>query len=268
MGPWLSVAKVQLSESNHKGYLPEDSINIPLEIQVRITYNIHRTELMNDMPISPKIRLNKFIADCGYCSRGAAEKLIKEGQILVNRIREINPGRFVHPKKDSVKVLTGPYLKAHKNTKIILVNKPLGYTCTKTDPQNNMSIFSILPKDCQHLSVQSRLKREHEGLIILKNGSLPYQHIIEYEIQFQEKISNKTLKNLQWKIKESTIPFTILSLKETKETTTIVIRTNTIDQLELPKLLSRIKSPKKLVRTRIGEYTLHGTKPGDHRHHV
>ena len=82
-----------------------------------------------------QIRVNKYIADAGVCSRRAADKLIEEGKVLVNG-RPAESGQKVS-KKDKVFV-DGKEIKSSESKVYLLFNKPVGIVCTadKKDKKN------------------------------------------------------------------------------------------------------------------------------------
>ncbi len=111
------------------------------------------------------LRLQKYLADCGICSRRSAEKLILEGKIYVNGEPCTSLGTKIDPKKDKVSYHNKPVLPRTKQTYIIL-NKPRGVTCTLSDYHAEETIVSLLPK-IPHLYPVGRLDKESEGLIIV-----------------------------------------------------------------------------------------------------
>jgi 23S rRNA pseudouridine2605 synthase len=112
------------------------------------------------------IRLNKFLASCGVGSRRACDALISTGAVEINGHPCVSPGTRVGP-ADHVKV-DGRKVAA-KHTTTVILHKPRGLVCTKSDELGRATIFSLLPPALQHLNHAGRLDLDSEGLIILTN---------------------------------------------------------------------------------------------------
>ncbi|MEC8330610.1 MAG: pseudouridine synthase [Verrucomicrobiota bacterium] len=128
------------------------------------------------MPNLELQRIQKLIANSGYCSRRQAERLISDGCVRVNgKVSElgdkacVNTDIFVNNKPISVK----------KEQAITLVmNKPKGYLCTNSDPFANRTVFELLPANLklQKMFCAGRLDRDSEGLLIItNNGELAHR---------------------------------------------------------------------------------------------
>ena len=123
------------------------------------------------------IRLQKFIADAGVCSRRSAEALIAGGEVWVNGTRAI-AGQKVVPGTDRVTVRGKP-VRARPQPRITLaVNKPKGLICSNEDPHNPETIFSLLPRELARFRFfcAGRLDKDSEGLVILTtDGDLAHR---------------------------------------------------------------------------------------------
>ncbi len=121
---------------------------------------------------SPKsdltVRLQKFLADAGHCSRRAAEELIADGQVTVNG-KKAKPGTKVTPGVDKVAVV-GEVIRSRRTGSVTLaVHKPRGLVCTNSDPHHEHTIFELIPPPYSSLRLfcAGRLDKESEGLVIL-----------------------------------------------------------------------------------------------------
>lgn len=138
-----------------------------------------------------QIRLNKFIADSGICSRRAADKLISEGKIQINGIVTREMGCKVNPSSDKI-VYDGKVLNNSQKFVYYMVNKPVGYICSISDPFAHHKITELVP-DTHRVFPVGRLDKDTQGLIILTNdGDLSYQlthpkfkHQKTYEVEFR-----------------------------------------------------------------------------------
>src|SRR5690606_17707919 len=91
------------------------------------------------------IRLNKFIADSGYASRRAADRLIEEGHVTVNGKKVFELGVKVHPEKDKV-LVDGKPLKVQTQKVYAVFNKPRGVLTTMEDPLGRPTVKDFLDR--------------------------------------------------------------------------------------------------------------------------
>jgi 23S rRNA pseudouridine2605 synthase len=120
------------------------------------------------MPAPEPLRLQKFLADIGVCSRRAAEALIAQGEIWVNG-RRAEKGQKVVPGVDLVAV-SGRIVSAEAQPRVTLaVHKPRGLVCSNEDPHNPETVFSLVPAEFAALRFfcAGRLDKDSEGLVIL-----------------------------------------------------------------------------------------------------
>lgn len=116
--------------------------------------------------MSSKLRLNKYIASSGICSRRKADELIENGYVNVNgkTIKELGylisekdkvfvEGKLIHPLKHE-------YYKFYK---------PAGYITTADDEKGRKTIYDILPEELKKLKPAGRLDKDSTGLLILTN---------------------------------------------------------------------------------------------------
>jgi 23S rRNA pseudouridine2605 synthase len=114
------------------------------------------------------VRLQKFLADAGVCSRRAAEQLIAQGEVWVNG-KHATIGQKVDPETDKITV-EGTQIRAVTQPKITLaVHKPRGLVCSNDDPHNPDTVFSLLPRELSkyRFFCAGRLDKDSEGLVIL-----------------------------------------------------------------------------------------------------
>jgi len=123
------------------------------------------------------VRLQKFIADAGICSRRAAEALIARGEVWVNGVRAA-AGLKVSPDADKVTV-GGKIVRHLPQPRITLaVNKPRGLVCSNDDPHNSDTVFKLLPREYSRFRFlcAGRLDKDSEGLVILTtDGDLAHR---------------------------------------------------------------------------------------------
>jgi 23S rRNA pseudouridine2605 synthase len=128
-------------------------------------------------PGDDAVRLQKFIADAGICSRRTAEALIARGEVWVNGKMAV-AGQKVLPAADKVTV-GGKIGRTPPQPRITLaVNKPRGLVCSNDDPHNPDTIFMLLPREYSRFRFfcAGRLDKDSEGLVILTtDGDLAHR---------------------------------------------------------------------------------------------
>lgn len=113
------------------------------------------------------IRLNRFIANSGVCSRREADDLIVKGFITVNGKVVSDLGTKVS-QKDNVKY-KGRRLRSEKKV-YILMNKPKGYVTTVEDPHADRTVLDIIGDACpERVYPVGRLDKETTGVLLLTN---------------------------------------------------------------------------------------------------
>ena len=116
------------------------------------------------------LRIHKFIARAGLCSRRAAEELVKQGLVSINgRVAEV--GATVDPHSDKV-LVEGRLVKApREETVTLIMNKPKGFLCTNRDPHGGDTVFDLVPPPFQQLRLfcAGRLDKYSEGMVVLTN---------------------------------------------------------------------------------------------------
>lgn len=113
-----------------------------------------------------KVRLNKYIAACGYCSRRKADEYIEAGKVRVNGeiVSELG---FMVCTKDKI-TIENKIIKPETLT-YIRYYKPAGYITTMDDEKGRKTIYDILPEEVQNLKPVGRLDKDSTGLLILTN---------------------------------------------------------------------------------------------------
>ena len=128
-----------------------------------------RTNKTNDVekPSDGTVRLNKYIANAGICSRREADKLIEAGVVKVNGETITTLGYKVKP-TDIVEV-EGQKIKNEKKV-YILLNKPKDYLTTTKDPQNRKTVMELIKGAVkERVFPVGRLDRQTTGLLLFTN---------------------------------------------------------------------------------------------------
>lgn len=130
------------------------------------------------------IRLNKFIAESGICSRREADKFIEKGVVVING-RKAVIGDVVKP-NDKVSV-NGHKLEplSEENKIYIAFNKPVGVTCT-TEESTKGNIVDYVNHSSRIFNI-GRLDKDSQGLILLTNDGDIVNKILRAENAHQKE---------------------------------------------------------------------------------
>ena len=114
-------------------------------------------------------RLQKVIANLGYCSRRKAEELIKLGKVSVNGIVVTELGTKVK-KGDSI-LVEGNILDNNKNYEYYILNKPRGVVTTTNDEHGRKTVIDLIDTSTRIYPV-GRLDYDTTGLLLLTNDGI------------------------------------------------------------------------------------------------
>lgn len=112
------------------------------------------------------MRLNKYIASSGICSRRKADELIEQGVVSVNG-KKITELGFQVNEKD--KVFINKELVRPKKLEYYRFHKPAGFITSADDEKDRKIIYDLLPPTMHNLKPVGRLDKDSSGLIILTN---------------------------------------------------------------------------------------------------
>lgn len=130
---------------------------IPKKIQDKIESN----------PKDENIRLNRYIANAGLCSRREADELIAAGTIKVNGVVVTEMGYQVEP-GDTVKY--GKDILSREKMMYVLLNKPKDFITTMDDPEERRTVMELVAGACkERIYPVGRLDRNTTGLLLLTN---------------------------------------------------------------------------------------------------
>lgn len=123
------------------------------------------------------MRLNKYVAHCGICSRRQAIDLIKKGEVTVNGQVMYEPGYTVA--KTDVVAYKGEVIRPEANLVYILLNKPKGIITSVKDENGRKTVMDLLgDRVTERVFPVGRLDRDTTGLLLLTNdGDLAKKQI-------------------------------------------------------------------------------------------
>ncbi|MEQ6118895.1 pseudouridine synthase [Reichenbachiella sp. MALMAid0571] len=149
------------------------------------------------------IRLNKYIANSGVCSRRDADELIKSGQIKVNG-ETISEMGYQVQKTDKVSY-DNKLIRPEKFV-YVLLNKPKDFITTMEDTHNRRTVMDLVEKACQErIFPVGRLDRNTTGILLFTNdGALTeklthpsYQIKKIYQVELDKPIVKLDFEKLQ-----------------------------------------------------------------------
>lgn len=211
------------------------------------------------------MRINKFIAQSGYCSRRKADELIKNskvcvnGTILLDLSYQVNDGDIVE--------VEGKKIRKKEEKVYIAINKPVGYTSTVKDKFADKKVVDLIKFNTRVYPV-GRLDKDSHGLLILTNdGDLTYElthpkfeHKKVYEVLVKGKPTKNKIQELKngiildgYKLKKSNIEFIAHVKDNTKYMVTIYEGRNR----QIRRMFDYINHPVlDLKRLQIGNYKM------------
>jgi 23S rRNA pseudouridine2605 synthase len=148
------------------------------------------------------IRLNKYIADAGICSRREADKLIASGAVKVN-------GKIVSELGTKVsvtdKVVYGGEALKREKLRYLVLNKPRGFITTTDDPYERKTVMGLVEKACrERIYPVGRLDRSTTGVLLFTNDGdlakklLHPKHGIRkiYHVVLDKNLTKADLENI------------------------------------------------------------------------
>lgn len=221
-------------------------------------------------PADKGVRLNRFLASCGIASRRKSEALILEGRVEING--DIITDLAARVREDDHVKFDGRLLRKKSDLTLVL-NKPVGYLCTKDDPEGRKTIYDLLPNKFSALHYVGRLDYNSSGLLLItSSGELTEQlthprfHIEkEYEVHldriFHGEDTQKLLDGIhlhEGLAKAESVKF------ESRRRLRIVLTQGFNRQIRrmFAKLDYKVK---RLERIRIGQFTAPDLSTGDFR---
>ena len=123
-------------------------------------------------------RLQKILASAGVGSRRSSEAIIAGGRVTVNGRVVSELGAKADPDKDKICV-DGKPIKPVKQKRYILLNKPPGYTSTRSDPHAEHTVLELIGKAGEYLYPVGRLDVDTAGLLILTNDG-DFTHLLTH----------------------------------------------------------------------------------------
>ena len=150
------------------------------------------------------VRINKYLADSGKCSRRQADKLIEDGLVTIDgKVAQLGD-RVLPGMQVSVQ---GEKLSTNIKRKYIMLNKPVGIVCT-ADPNEPDNVVSFIDHDDRIYPI-GRLDKDSEGLLLLTNDGdivnkilrASEKHEKEYEVLVDKPVNYDFVKKMEGGVK-------------------------------------------------------------------
>ena len=120
-----------------------------------------------ETPIKETIRLNKFIANSGICSRREADQYIQAGVVTVNGEVVTELGSKVNVLNDDIR-FNGERIRGEEKVYIVM-NKPKGFVTTASDPHAEKTVMDLLKNCSARVFPVGRLDKNTTGVLMFTN---------------------------------------------------------------------------------------------------
>ena len=219
------------------------------------------------------MRLSKFLAHSGVCSRRDAEKLIKENKVIINN-NVCNDFSYQVTKSDKVFV-NNILVESQKEIELYALNKPKGYITSKKDELNRNTVYDLLPHDKKHLISIGRLDYNTEGLLLFTNNGdyarhyeLPKNKISRtYRVKVYGNIQKIDIKKIKQGIRIGGITHNVKEIFLTKKLKTnswYTIKLIEGKNREIRKIFESFDlAVNRIIRTHYGDYSIDSMKLGE-----
>ena len=222
-----------------------------------------------------KMRINKYIAQAGICSRRKADELIANGNVKINGAVLKEPGYEVTD-GDKVEV-NGTQISAKQKAEYVLINKPLGMVTTVSDDKERLTVMDVVADIDARLFPVGRLDYNTSGALIMTNdGEMTYRlthpkHEVykTYRARVAGILSNEKAARLRKGVDIGgfvTSPAKVNIIKGTQHSTIVEISIHEGKNRQVRKMFAAVGNPvQELERIAIGEIRLGHLKQGHYR---
>ena len=221
------------------------------------------------------MRINKYIAGSGVCSRRKADELIANGNVKVNGAVLKEPGYDV--KEGDVVSVNGTVIEGQEKSVYYLLNKPIGYVTTAKDEQDRATVLDLVADIPERVFPVGRLDMNTSGALILTNdGKVSYRiSHPKHEVfkTYRALVSGVISKEKIWKLRNgvdiggyTTKPARVTIIGENKNSTLLEISISEGRNRQVRKMCKAVGNPvQELQRISIGEIRLGRLKEGSFR---
>lgn len=218
-----------------------------------------------------EVRLNKYLADCGVCSRRDADRLIEQGVVSVDGKIAVTGMKVTG---EEVICVRGKKITGRERKVILAYYKPAGVVCTERDPHAERIVTQEL-KYPVRLTYAGRLDKESEGLLIMTNdGTLidammrgANGHEKEYIVKVSREWTREALDHLREGVylEELEITTRPCEIEQLGPKTIRMVLTQGINRQIRRMCKTQGYEVTALKRTRVINIKLTGLRPGEYR---
>lgn len=218
-----------------------------------------------------EVRLNKFLASCGVCSRRDADKLIERGVVTVNGM----------PAEQGMKVtgqdtvcVRGRKVAGRDKKVVLAYYKPIGVVCTERDIYAKKTVVEELQYPIR-VTYAGRLDKDSEGLLLMTNdGTLidammrgANRHEKEYVVKVVKEWSEEAISNMRRGVylDELEVATRPCEIEQLGPKTIRMVLTQGVNRQIRRMCKTQGYEVEKLKRTRVINVTLDKLKPGEYR---
>lgn len=148
-----------------------------------------------------RVRINKYIASCGICSRRDADKLIESGRVFVDGFPASSGDKVTG---NEVILVNGKRINGPDKKVVYAFYKPVGVTCSEKDSHADRLIGDVIDLPVR-VTYAGRLDRDSEGLLLLTNdGELieemmrgSHGHEKEYLVRIDKPVTKELLERFE-----------------------------------------------------------------------
>ena len=145
----------------------QSGINKMISRRPQLDVDTYSDNDMVSVPMKDEVRLNKYIANSGVCSRREADNFILAGVVTVNGEVVTELGTKVNINTDDIR-FNGERLKG-ENKVYIVMNKPKGYVTTASDPHADRTVMDLLKGCSTRVFPVGRLDKNTTGVLMFTN---------------------------------------------------------------------------------------------------
>ena len=219
------------------------------------------------------MRLSKFLAHAGYCSRREAEKFIKADKVIINN-NICNDFSYQVEAEDTV-FINGTHILPQTEIELYVLNKPKGYITSKKDELDRQTVYDLLPDDKRHLISIGRLDFNTEGLLLFTNNGdyaryyeLPKNRILRtYKVKVFGDITDFILEQIREGVEIDGITHNvedIILTKKLKSNNWLNIQLTEGKNREIRKIFESFNIVvNRIIRTQYGDYSIDNMQLGE-----
>ena len=223
------------------------------------------------------IRINRYLAGAGICSRRKAEELILQGRVSVNGRDVLSLSVRIDPSKDRV-LLDGKPVREAGDKIYLALNKPRGVICSAADGFGRRTVMDLVKDIKTRLHYAGRLDYDTSGLVILTNDGEMSQKIAHprnmvdkrYIAKIKGVPDREALERFQAGLQIDgyrTAPASMRIIKKRGSSCTAEIVIHEGHKRQVRRMCADIGHPAaELKRVAVGKIKLGGLKEGAYRH--